>query len=92
MRASGLIGFGAAALLLAPGTAGAEKKRPPAKPPQAASAERHGKPASYRSEPIGHGYSARERRIADCLASYRGYDPVTDRIVVRPGVTRRCDL
>ena len=93
MRASSLIGLGAAAALLAVGTAGAKPK--PAhhpKPAQAASAERQGSLASYRSEPIGQGYSARDRHIADCLASYRGYDPATDRVVLRPGVTRRCDL
>jgi hypothetical protein len=94
MRASGLIGLGAAAVVLAAGTSGAQAKPKahPVRPAQAASAERHGTQASYRTGPIGHGYSVRDRHIADCLASYRGYDPKTDRVVLRDGQTRRCGL
>lgn len=58
----------------------------------AASAERYGVAASYRTPTPGRGYSARDRHMADCLASYRGYDPRTDRVALRPGVTRRCAL
>lgn len=77
--------------------AGAEAK-PPAKPapahaPSAVSAERFGIPASYRAPARqGHGYSVRSRHIADCLATYRHYDPDTDRVLLRPGVSRRCEL
>ncbi|MFC3069000.1 hypothetical protein [Phenylobacterium soli] len=60
------------------------------------SAERFGTPASYRAPAAravtGHGYSARSRHIADCLATYRNYDPDTDRVTLRPGVSRKCGL
>jgi hypothetical protein len=36
------------------------------------------------------GYSAPERRLADCLATFPGYDYRTDQIPAGPGVTRRC--
>ncbi len=59
--------------------------------PAAVSAERYGVKASY-SAPAEHGYSAEARRITDCLATYRTYDVRTDRVEVRPGVSRRCSL
>ena len=74
---------------------GAEAAKPHARTPAApaaASAERHGTPASFHTGPVGHGYSAHDRHVADCLASYRGYDPHTDTVVLRSGVTRRCEL
>jgi hypothetical protein len=91
MRTPIRIGLSAAALALA--SLGAQAK-PAAKhaPAPAASAERYGVTASYRTAPEGRGYSARDRHMADCLATYRSYDPRTDRVVLRPGVTRRCEL
>jgi hypothetical protein len=83
------IGLGAAGLALAALPAAAATH--PAKPPAAASAESQGRPASYRTE-TSRGYDARERRMLDCLASDRRYDPALDRIRVKPGVTRRCEL
>lgn len=58
--------------------------------PVAPSADRDGSPASYRSPDVG--YDARTRRMADCLATYPRYDPSSDRIKVRPGVSRPCPL
>ena len=58
--------------------------------PVAVSAERFAQPAAYIQG--GHGYSERVRHISDCLATYPNYDWRTDRIKVRPGVTRRCEL
>jgi len=84
------LGLGVAAVAFA--AAAAEKPRPPPPPAPAPAAERYGAPTSYRGPTPGHGYSARDRHMADCLATYRDYNPVTDRVVVRPGVTRRCEL
>jgi hypothetical protein len=84
------IGLGAAALAFA--AAAAEKPRPAARPAPAPAAERYSAPTSYRTPTPGHGYSAQSRHMADCLATYRSYNPDTDRIVVRPGVTRRCEF
>jgi len=59
----------------------------------AMSAERYGIQATYRGPAFNTGYSARTRRMTACLASYPGaYDPKSDLIRVRPGVTRRCSL
>jgi hypothetical protein len=70
----------------------AHRTAPEASTPRSApSAEAHGTPANFRSE-RGVGYSARTRRIADCLASFPRYDPGADRIEVRPGVSRPCPL
>jgi hypothetical protein len=92
MRTLILIGSTAAVLALAATTAPA-KPISKAVPAQAPSAERMGTPASYRTTGPGHGYSDRDRRMLDCLASSGGrYDPATDRIHVRPGVTQRCEL
>ena len=87
MRIPLLIGLSAATLIV---TAAAAKPTPEARP-TAASADRLGTPASYRT-PAGHGYAPQGRRMLDCLASDHRYDPASDRIRVRPGVTRRCDL
>jgi len=83
----------AALSLLATSAAEAAKPHPrtPA-PAVAVSAERHGTPASFHTGAVGQGYSARDRHIADCLASYRGYDPHTDKVVLPAGVTRSCPL
>lgn len=92
MRTLILIGSSAAVLALA-ATPAAAKPVSRAVPAQAPSAERMGAPASYRSPSLGHGYSERDRRMLDCLASSNGrYDPASDRIQVRPGVTRKCEL
>ena len=97
MRASVTIGALVAVLAAAggaQGAPGATAKRPAhhVAKPRAASVERYGTEAAYRTGPIGKGYSDRDRHVADCLASYPGYDPATDRVRVRPGVSRRCDL
>jgi hypothetical protein len=85
--------IGLSAALAVAGAAGAaEKPRQPVRPAPAPSAERHGVPTTDRAPALGQGYSARARHMADCLATYRTYDPDTDRVVVRPGVTRRCGL
>lgn len=77
---------------LAAASASAQDSQKPASPrPQVAvSAERFAQPAAYVRG--GHGYSERVRHISDCLATYPNYDWRTDRIVVRPGVVRRCPL
>lgn len=74
-------------------SAGAQAdERPRAQRVNAISVEDRALPAAYRGAVVGHGYSARARRIADCLATYPNYDPKTDRVKVAPGVTRRCAL
>lgn len=85
------IGLAACGLALAALPAAAAPHPAKVPPPAAPSAESHGRPASYRSE-SGRGYDARERRMLDCLASDRRYDPALDRIRVKPGVTRPCEL
>jgi len=67
------------------------KPKAPERVPAAAAAESYGVKTAYANR-TGKGYTARERHMADCLASYPGYDPKTDRVVVRPGLTRRCEL
>ena len=90
MKSFVIIGLGAAALAFAASACASPDARPQPKP-QARSAERAGAPASYRTEE-GHGYSARDRRMLDCLASDPRYDPRSDRIHVRPGVSRPCEV
>ena len=80
-----------AALTAASTSALAQSENTPApRRPIAVSAERFAQPAAYVER--GHGYSERVRHISDCLATYPNYDWRTDRIRVRPGVTRRCEL
>jgi hypothetical protein len=79
-------------VLAAPQANAAAQGRAAAQKISAVSAERYGAQASYRGPALEHGYSARALRIADCLATYPGYDPKSDRVTVRPGVTRRCAL
>jgi hypothetical protein len=81
--------LGAAALASVPAAAAERMKTQRV---SAASADRYASGASYRGPTVGHGYSAQARRIADCLATHRNYDPRIDRIRVAPGVTRRCGL
>ncbi|HEY8616458.1 hypothetical protein [Phenylobacterium sp.] len=87
--------FGAALaciLTLAFGVPASAQQALAAKTERATSAQRFAQPASYQGPVTEKGYSARQRRIADCLATYPGYDPRTDRIQVAPGVTRACVL
>jgi hypothetical protein len=58
----------------------------------AGSAEQFGVSANVRAQAPGQGYGARDRHMADCLATYPGYNPDTDQVAVRPGVTERCPL
>ena len=59
----------------------------------APSAQAYATPATYQGPAFNIGYSAKARRMTACLASYPGvYDPRTDLVRVRPGVTRRCSL
>lgn len=61
--------------------------------PGAPSIEAYATKAVYDGPSFNVGYSAKARRMAACLASYPGvYDPRTDLVRVRPGVTRRCTL
>ena len=91
MRNLILIGSSAAALALASPLAA--KPISKAAPAQAPSAERMGTPASYRSATPGKGYSERDRRRLDCLASSAGrYDPASDRTAARMAVARKCEL
>jgi hypothetical protein len=92
MRTPMRIGLSAAALALAGLAAEAKPAPKPPPPPAAPSADRFGVPTSFRATSDGRGYSARDRHMADCLATYPGYNPKTDRVVVAPGVTRRCGL
>ncbi|RAK60456.1 hypothetical protein DJ021_11890 [Phenylobacterium hankyongense] len=79
-------------LALAAPSAGAEPLKTGARTPAAVSAERFGVRANYVGPQVGQGYSARARHMTDCLATYPTYDPRTDRVRVRRGVTRRCGL
>jgi hypothetical protein len=63
-----------------------------AQTPVAVSAQRFAVPAVETTHLAPHGYSEEARRIADCLATYPGYDHRTDQIEVSPGVNRRCPL
>ena len=58
----------------------------------AVSADRYAIQADYQSPSRGLGYSWQARRAADCLATYRNYDPKTNLISVAPGIVRKCDL
>lgn len=87
----------AAAVVALTGSHTALAKSPPKPKPapaavSAPSAAAYGVRASYRTR-TGKGYSARDRHRADCLATYPGaYDPASDTVRVRPGVTRPCRL
>jgi len=56
------------------------------------SVERHAIQASYTGPQLEVGYSSSTRRIADCLASFPGYNPKTDLIWSRSGPKQRCKL
>jgi hypothetical protein len=61
-------------------------------PPAAVSAQSFAAPVAGQAATPQTGYSAGARRMADCLASYPGYDYRTDSYEAAPGVTRRCPL
>lgn len=79
-----------AAIGLALAASAAQAQTASPRPATAVSAERFGVRADYRSPGFGHGYGLEARRQADCLATHPSYDPKTDRVIVRPGVSRRC--
>ena len=56
----------------------------------AVSAARYGAQASYTGPELNVGYSSSSRRIADCLASFPGYNPRTDLIWSRSGPRQHC--
>jgi hypothetical protein len=60
--------------------------------PQAATAQHFAAPAAATAPAAQTGYSDGARRLADCLASYPGYDYRTDRYQAAPGVTAPCPL
>jgi len=105
MRVLFALGSSAAALVLAVAAAATEKPKP-ATPPASQSqappasqnqapppaASQYGAPTAYRAPTPGRGYSVQSRHMADCLATYPGYDPSRDRIVESNGATRRCEL
>jgi hypothetical protein len=78
-------------LALTASAAGAQTLRSE-RPAVAVSAERFAVRANYVDARAGHGYSAQSRHMTDCLATYSTYDPRTDRVAVRPGVTHKCSL
>ena len=84
----------AAAALAAATTAQAAPKEPASGRQQIAanSVDRPAIPATYIGPQLEVGYSTSTRRIADCLASYPGYNPKTDLIWSRSGPKQRCKL
>ena len=56
------------------------------------SVERHAIQATYTGPQLEVGYSSSTRRIADCLASFPGYNPKTDYVWSRFGPKQRCKL
>ena len=83
----------ASALALAATTAVAAPKAPAAGQQIAANAVgRYAIQASYTGPQLEVGYSTSTRRIADCLASFPGYNPKTDLIWSRSGPKQRCKL
>ena len=91
MRATILLVAGAMALTAAAAQAAPKE---PARNQQfaAVSAARYGLQASYTGPTLDVGYSSSTRRIADCLASFPGYNPKTDFIWSRSGPKQRCKL
>lgn len=61
-------------------------------PPAAVSAQRFATPAAETARAPPVGYAPDARRIADCLASFPGYDYRTDRMETGPQAGRRCPL
>lgn len=52
----------------------------------------YGVQAAYTGPQLVVGYSTSTRRIADCLASFPGYNPKTDMIWSRSAPKQRCPL
>ncbi|MGH6967472.1 MAG: hypothetical protein ACREE0_23545 [Phenylobacterium sp.] len=83
----------ATAMALAAATAQAAPQTPAGAQQMAAnSVERHAIQATYTGPQLEVGYSSSTRRIADCLASFPGYNPKTDFIWSRSGPKQRCKL
>jgi hypothetical protein len=83
----------ASALALAAATAQAAPKAPAGGQVIAANAVgRYATQAAYTGPQLEVGYSTSTRRIADCLASFPGYNPKTDLIWSRSGPKQRCKL
>jgi len=83
----------ASAMALSAAAAHAAPKEPARSQQFAAvSAGRYGQQASYTGPTLEVGYSSSTRRIADCLASFPGYNPRTDFIWSRSGPKQRCKL
>jgi len=83
----------AAAVALAAATAQAAPKEPARGQQVAAnSVGRYAVQATYTGPQLEVGYSSSTRRIADCLASFPGYNPKTDQIWSRSGPRQRCKL
>ena len=80
----------AAATLMA---ASAQAEPPPARVQLIAnSVAPYSVPAAYTGPQLVVGYSTSTRRIADCLASFPGYNPKTDMIWSRTAAKQRCPL
>ena len=83
----------ASALALAAASAQAAPKEPARAQTMAAnSVGRYAIQATYTGPQLEVGYSTSTRRIADCLASFPGYNPKTDLIWSRSGPKQRCKL
>ena len=93
MRASVSTFLIAGAVALTAASAQAAPKAPaPAREVAASAAAHYGVQASYTGPQLNVGYSRSTRRIADCLASFPGYNPKTDLIWSRSGPKQRCKL
>ena len=83
---------GAVALAAATAQAAPKESAPGQQRMAANSVERHAIQATYTGPQLEVGYSTSTRRIADCLASFPGYNPKTDFIWSRSGPKQRCKL
>ena len=93
MRVSASTTLIAAAMALGAVSAqAAPKETAPGQQVAANSADRYAVQASYTGPQLDVGYSSSTRRIADCLASFPGYNPKTDLIWSRSGPKQRCKL
>jgi len=81
-----------AAAVLAAGAVQAAPKEGARLQLAAYSATDYGVQAAHTGAQLDVGYSSSSRRIADCLASFSGYNPKTDMIWVRAGAKQRCPL
>lgn len=81
-----------AAAVLAAGAAQAQPAAPARVQLAALSVASYAVQAAHTGPQLEVGYSSSTRRIADCLASFRGYNPKTDMIWARSGAKQRCPL